>query len=74
MPRPKLWQEFTSDRSSVLCGLCGNSGMIDTRPTAKGPTGLKCGIYRPCICPNGRATKRAIRAEEKRMAKVKFTV
>lgn len=41
-----------------LCGLCGNNGQIDTRGV-KSPTGIECGGRFLCICPNGRAIKRA---------------
>lgn len=40
-----------------LCGLCGNTGKIDTRATAVSPAGVHCGDVLPCICPNGLAMK-----------------
>jgi len=49
----QLWEEFTV---SGLCGLCGNTGMVDTKSVS--PAGFPCGINAPCICPNGRAIKR----------------
>lgn len=54
-----------------LCGLCGNSGMLDTRPTAVSGAGIHSGIHAPCLCANGRAIKRgreraeALQAAEK---------
>jgi hypothetical protein len=39
------------------CGLCGNTGLIDTRNSAKTPRGQQCGGVFPCVCPNGRAIK-----------------
>ena len=39
-----------------MCGLCGNTGIINTN--AKTPTGKPCGIQAFCICPNGRSLKR----------------
>lgn len=40
-----------------ICGLCGNSGRIDTRGKAK-VSGADCGVLGYCICPNGRAMKK----------------
>lgn len=40
------------------CGICGNSGVIDTRGKAYTAAGVHCGIKAFCICPNGRAWKR----------------
>ena len=51
-----LWlEEYTN--GSGRCTLCGNSGVIDTRPTAKSPTGATVGRLNYCICPNGRGLK-----------------
>lgn len=53
-----LWAaEFVS--TTGLCGLCGNTGWIDTRRHLKSPAGVACGIFAACICPNGRAQKAA---------------
>lgn len=58
-----LWQEFYVDVTRpdgikiTVCGLCGNSGTVDTTTTAKifdKPAGIKSF----CICPNGRAMKK----------------
>lgn len=38
-----------------LCGLCGNTGIIDTTHSAVSPMGYKPGGKYHCICPNGRA-------------------
>lgn len=59
-----LWMEFISTRTfdgvpSGLCGLCGNHGVIDTRGKVHSPAGCECGVLAWCICPNGRAAKRA---------------
>lgn len=51
----KLWaDEFINND---LCGLCGNSGVIDTRHTAVSAAGVNSGGRFFCICPNGRAMK-----------------
>ena len=55
-----LWFEFIE---KGLCGLCGNSGFLDTTKSAVSPTGVECGVRRPCICPNGRAIKAHLDAE-----------
>lgn len=47
-----LWLEFVNHD---LCGLCGNTGILDTRPTAVSTVGVRSGVRQPCICPNGRA-------------------
>lgn len=41
------------------CGLCGNSGMIDTVGKIFTAAGVECGIKVPCVCPNGRSIKHA---------------
>lgn len=51
-----LWLEFVS---VGLCGLCGNTGSIDTRSSAVSAAGVRCGVRAFCICPNGRALKRS---------------
>lgn len=54
----KLWlDEFVH---KDLCGLCGNRGIIDTRHSAISPAGVRCGGTFLCICPNGRAMKKAV--------------
>ena len=45
------------DMKISLCGLCGNSGMVDTRDSAIW-NNKKVGIRDYCICPNGRHRKR----------------
>lgn len=57
-----LWKEFLiesikDDGSTVsLCGLCGNSGELDTTNSAIWNS-KKVGVKRFCICPNGRFLK-----------------
>ncbi len=49
-----IWLEFLTPEQ--MCGLCGQSGVIDTRPlNLHTPAGTPCGVKRYCICPNGRA-------------------
>jgi hypothetical protein len=36
-----------------MCGLCGNSGFIDTRGRAVTAAGIEVGMKTYCICPNG---------------------
>lgn len=55
-PEPELWLEFM--HSKHLCGLCGNSGVVTTCDRLKSPAGVRCGVVRFCICPNGRAMLR----------------
>ncbi len=51
-----LWRdEFVRDD---LCGLCANSGIVNTTGTLRTPKGSRhSGIRTFCICPNGRAMK-----------------
>jgi hypothetical protein len=59
-----LWEEYTTwvpddrfpDGGIPVCGLCGNSGLVNTLTTAKF-FGRSCGVQGPCICPNGRRRK-----------------
>lgn len=44
-----------------LCGLCANSGRIDTRQSARFNS-APCGVLAYCICPNGRQAKKMGRA------------
>lgn len=48
-----------------ICGLCGNSGRIDTTESALSPDGHPVGGRFWCICPNGRALKDLIAKETK---------
>lgn len=50
-----LWMEFLTPEG--LCGLCGQSGYVDTRTRAITPSGQHVGIVQPCLCPNGRYLK-----------------
>lgn len=49
------WMEFANGDH---CGLCGNTGVIDTRGRLETPAGVPCGVLRFCLCPNGRAWKK----------------
>ena len=52
------WLEFLGPPGAAsCCGLCGNSGIVDTRCKVTSPTGSDCGVRAFCICPNGRAIK-----------------
>ena len=58
------WLEFVVDvtidaigMKVPICGLCGNTGLIDTTATAK-CDGKCVGVLAFCICPNGRARKK----------------
>lgn len=59
-----LWWEYTTyvyiDGEHVIpaCGLCGNTGIINTLQSVKSLQ-QHCGLIAYCICPNGRAKKRA---------------
>lgn len=61
-----LWEEFMVEVDcpgypgikTSLCGLCGNTGKIDTVGKIQSPAGVSCGIRAFCICPNGRAWKK----------------
>ena len=63
MSDKELWCEFNVEvfREDIgfkipLCGLCANSGIVDTTTTAIW-NGKPAGIKTFCICPNGRALK-----------------
>jgi hypothetical protein len=52
------WLEFLGPAGvEAFCGLCGNSGIVDTRGHVVSPRGDDCGVRAYCICPNGRAIK-----------------
>lgn len=64
MTKTALWIEFTVNaiipshgHAIPVCGLCGNSGILDTTGSAT-IHDKPCGIRTFCICPNGRAMKR----------------
>jgi len=50
-----MWLEFLSPND--MCGLCGNTGIVDTRGRMFTPAGVECGVRQWCICPNGRVLK-----------------
>lgn len=66
----RVWDEFSfmfewgecRDGTKInagCCGLCGNTGIIDTRGHLKTPAGANAGGVRAfCICPNGRESKK----------------
>lgn len=60
LARDTDWQEFCQG-GSTLCGLCGNTGFVDTRGRAVSAAGVDAGVRALCICPNGRAIKKARR-------------
>jgi hypothetical protein len=41
------------------CGLCGNSGTVNTVGQVRTAAGVEVGIKVPCLCANGRAIKKA---------------
>ncbi len=50
----ELWLEFLTPEN--LCGLCGQHGIIDTRPLGlRTNGGVPVSHQGYCICPNGRA-------------------
>jgi len=49
-----LWLEFLC---GGLCGLCGQTGWVNTMNGVVSPAGKPCGVRAPCICPNGRSVK-----------------
>lgn len=51
------WTEFLNPQYK-MCGLCGNTGIIDTRDSATSPVGIKTGGLHYCVCPNGRALRK----------------
>lgn len=51
----EVWVSEFSDHG--LCGLCGNSGLIENEGKVFTPAGIPCGLDAFCICPNGRARK-----------------
>ncbi len=48
------WEKHYIDKTGNHCGLCGNSGIIDSTKTAKLFSGRNVGGKFYCICPNGR--------------------
>ena len=50
-----LWEEFQSSKD--LCGLCGQTGVVNTLARMWSPGGVACGVLTYCICPNGRTKK-----------------
>ena len=55
------WLDFLGPpEREMYCGLCGNSGIVDTRGTVRSPAGDDCGVRAFCICPNGRVAKHSL--------------
>lgn len=58
------WLDFVCHRSGGgepgCCGLCGDSGLVDTRGNVKTPRGYDCGVRAFCICRNGRILKHTL--------------
>ena len=54
-----FWQSNYYHPTEGVCILCGNSGYIDTTKSAVTPTGKRCGQVAFCLCPNGRACRKA---------------
>jgi hypothetical protein len=56
-----VWLEFLGpegDADIKLCGVCGGTGVLDTRGRFYASDGEPWGVLRWCICPNGRVWKR----------------
>lgn len=53
----QIWLEEFLNKDSKLCGLCANSGVIDTTGLHN-CLGKETGIIAYCICPNGRVMRR----------------
>jgi len=47
---------FTNEEY-MLCGICANTGEIDTTDTAVSPRKIKAGGKYHCFCPLGRASR-----------------
>lgn len=52
----EVWYRFVSPNQ--MCGLCGQSGIIDTRGKLFTPAGVECGVRVTCICPNGQSLEK----------------
>lgn len=52
------WLEFLGPPNvESHCGLCGNTGIVDTRDKVTSSYGDECGVRAYCLCPNGRIIK-----------------
>ena len=56
------WLTHYLNEAVGLCGLCGNTGLIDTRGIAISPAGVHAGGLHFCLCPNGQI-RRAVAAQ-----------
>jgi hypothetical protein len=54
----QYWLKYYVDYDTNLCSLCANTGIINTEGI-KSPAGMPTGRKNFCICPNGRAMRRA---------------
>ena len=53
------WMAHYINHNHGLCGLCGNTGVIDTTETAISPAGVNSGKKHFCMCPNGQQLRKA---------------
>lgn len=57
------WMEFLvkvegEEGPQNVCGLCGNTGELDTTGNTRDPSGqIRVGVRAHCVCPNGRKLK-----------------
>ena len=66
-----IWTEFLNPQYKV-CGLCGNTGIINTSNSATSMAGIRTGGLHYCVCPNGRTLKKLKVKLEEHLAQ--FTV
>lgn len=59
-----LWHSEFYNHAVGLCGLCGNSGKIDTRGRAISAAGVEAGMVSYCICSNGRSMRLTNKPEQ----------
>lgn len=64
----ETWLEYTvtvpyAHGPVPICGLCGNSGYLNTFNNTVSGNNTKCGIKAYCICPNGRTWKRKAKSK-----------
>jgi hypothetical protein len=58
------WVAHYTDPILLLCTLCGNTGIIDTRTTAVSHAGVNAGRLNFCLCPNGRHMRESGKSPE----------
>lgn len=54
----KYWEKHYSHEKTGCCTICGDWGIIDSRPITT-PAGASVGKLLYCICPNGMALRKA---------------